>query len=307
MYRLFQHEMWNIGIAYQPISTFLAVGAMPRIRWLSSAGKDRVLADPFAIVRNQSLYILFEDFSYRTSKGRIAFIELKNGRQSTPKVAIEESFHMSYPCLFEYQGDVYCVPETHQLREIILYKAMDFPSRWRRTATLVSRFAGLDSTIFEHDGRWWLASAELGVDRLYRLYLWHAKKPIGPWIAHAANPVKADSFSSRPAGTPFLHEGCLYRPAQDCSRTYGGRIIINRVVKLTPTVFEEKTAAIVEPSSNGPYPDGLHTISAVGNLTVVDGKRHIFEKYGFRNASVELVSSKLRAKPWKSGHETRRS
>ncbi len=286
--------MWNIGITSQPIGTFLAGGAKPGIRWLSNSGKDVVLADPFAITRNHRIYVLCEEFSYRTSKGRIAFIEVANGYPSTPRVVIEESFHMSYPCLFEYRGEVYCVPETHQLRQIILYRALDFPFRWKRTATLVSHFAGLDNTIFEHDGRWWLASAQLGVHRSYELCLWYAKNPFGPWIPHAANPVKAGAFSSRPAGTPFLHDGCLYRPAQDCSRTYGGRIIMNRVVKLTPTSFKEETAAVVEPYSNSPYPDGLHTISGAGSLTVVDGKRHVFDKYGFRNASVDLVRSRLR-------------
>jgi hypothetical protein len=33
---------------------------------------------------------------------------------------------------------------------------------------------------------------------------------------------------------------------------------------------------VVEPDKNGPYPDGLHTLSAFGEMTLVDGKREQF-------------------------------
>jgi hypothetical protein len=79
--------------------------------------------------------------------------------------------------------------------------------------------------------------------------------------------------SARPGGTPFHHDGALYRPAQDCSVTYGGRIVINRVLRLSPTAFEEEPVSTVEPDPDGPFPDGLHTLSSLGNVTLVDGKR----------------------------------
>ncbi len=43
----------------------------------------------------------------------------------------------------------------------------------------------------------------------------------GPWEPHRRNPVKCDVRGSRPAGTPFVHGGELYRPAQDGSKRYG--------------------------------------------------------------------------------------
>ncbi len=70
--------------------------------------------------------------------------------------------------------------------------------------------------------------------------------------------------------------GCLYRPSQDCSRSYGERITLNRVLKLTPEEFEEEQAGSVEPFEDGPYPDGIHTIAGVGEMTVVDGMRKTF-------------------------------
>jgi len=58
---------------------------------------------------------------------------------------------------------------------------------------------------------------------LTKLRVWFADDLLGSWCPHPGNPVKPDIRSARPAGTPFVHDGALYRPAQDCSRTYGAR------------------------------------------------------------------------------------
>ena len=43
---------------------------------------------------------------------------------------------------------------------------------------------------------------------------------------------------------------------------------------MTPDEFEEEVVARLQPDPAGPCPDGMHTLSAVGDLTLVDGKRH---------------------------------
>jgi len=52
--------------------------------------------------------------------------------------------------------------------------------------------------------------------------------------------------------------------------------VINRVVRLTPTQFAEEPTATVEPFSESPFPDGIHTLSGVGAITLIDSKRHRF-------------------------------
>src|SRR6185436_19157488 len=106
------------------------------------------------------------------------------------------------------------------------------------------------------------------------LFIFHAMDLFGPWAAHPLNPVKADLRSARPAGPLFEHNGALYRPAQDCSRAYGGAIALNRIRVLSATDFVEETVSVLEPDPRGPFPDGLHTLMGVGNITLVDGKRH---------------------------------
>ena len=288
----FGYDKWNIGIAHEQISCFLRPNARPNVRWLSYPCDDKYLADPFAAIRNGRIYVLCEEFDYRTDKGRIVTLELTQGLSSlAPEVVMELPVHMSYPYLFEYQGEIYCTPETYQAHEVGLYKADDFPYRWRKIAVMVSNFAGADNTVFKYNDRWWLTSVDEEARPHYKLFVWHASDPTGPWMPHAANPVKVDISSSRPAGTPFFYKGSLYRPAQDCSRTYGGRIVLNnnRIVTLTHSKFKEERASIIEPCSTGHCSDGLHTISAAGNNTIIDGKRRVFNKHAFKNELWDLL------------------
>lgn len=282
---LFCHQHWNVGFVEQPIHAFLEEDNRPLVRWFPSKGKDKFLADPFGIQRKGRMYIFCEEFDYATMKGVISCIELLDGGVfSKPKVVMDLPFHLAYPFLFEWLGDIYCVPETQQAGEIGLYKAEQFPGQWTKAATLVPDFRGVDNTVFPHEGRWWLICTRQGGPSNEKLFVFHAPGPFGPWHPHAKNPVKWGLFSTRPAGTPFVWRGHLYRPAMDNSRVYGKRIVLNQVKKLTPTDFEEEPAGFVEPPREGPFRDGIHTLSSAGNLTIVDGFRVTFQKADFMTA-----------------------
>jgi hypothetical protein len=286
---LFRHADWNVGIVRAPIAKFLEPEFRPQVEWLEGLRRGEFIADPFGIVRHGQLTILCERYDFRVGLGDI--VSRGPGTGSMDAAAeIGLAVHRSYPYLLEHAGQLYCIPETHQAREIALYRAEDFPRQWTKVATLVRDVAAADSSVFQYEGRWWLWCVDSGRRTQAELLIWYALDLFGPWIQHRGNPVKIDARSARPAGTPFVHGGSLYRPAQDCSRIYGGRVVINRITCLTPTTFAEEPVAVVEPDPNGPYPDGLHTLSAVGDITLVDGKRIIFQWDEFRRAAVQLFS-----------------
>lgn len=273
---LFTYDQWNIGIVDNPIHVFLTPGARPQVQWLPAPARGKFIADPFAICQEKSIHVLFEDYDYRTSKGCISAMSIHEKSLSSSKVVINAPFHMAYPYLLEYKDQIYCVPETREAQEVSLYQANEFPNTWVKVATLIEDFAGVDSTVFQYEGRWWLLATDGNDGPNHKLKAWHAPDLLGPWQPHVANPVKVDVRSARPAGTPFMHDGHLYRPSQDCSEIYGGKIVLNRVIRLTPAEFKEKHVAVIEPYRNSPYPDGLHTISAVGDMTVIDGVKKVF-------------------------------
>jgi hypothetical protein len=268
-----QREEWNVGIT--PLSPARVLrGEIPKnVSWYPTPS-DGWMADPMARVSdNGTVHVLCERMELATNKGYIASVSFDGTSWEGERVAIAPGCHASYPYLFSHGSDVYCVPETYEAGEVQLFRSVQFPQGWERVGTLVDGISVVDSTVFEFEDRWWLlcTAAEASGERLLAF---HAEHPQGPWIAHAANPIKIDVRSSRPAGPPFWHDGALYRPAQDCSRTYGGRIAINKILELSPTAFEEETVAHLEPDPHGPYNKGLHTVSFVGDRCVIDGKRY---------------------------------
>ena len=275
-----EQDHWNIGIVEQPIEDFINP-ARPRrpVRWLPSPGRSQFVADPFGLVRDGKLTIFCEYLDYRDGVGTIAAIQPLESPSAATRVPVTigpiPPVHLSYPAVFEHEGKILCIPETQGAREVALYALERFPDKWVKLATLIENASVVDATLFRHGDLWWLAGASDpgGAQAGSDLHLWYATGITGPWIAHPANPVKTDVCSARPAGTPFVSEGVLYRPAQDSSVTYGSRVVINRVHTLTTTAFREEPVAFVEPDVNGPYPDGLHTLSAVGGMTLIDGKR----------------------------------
>jgi hypothetical protein len=297
---LFRHDQWNVGRIDRPISSFLNSAGAPPVHWLKSPRRSEYFADPFGAWREGRLTILYEHFSYRSNRGTIAAIESAQNAD-TPHVGAQPvatavrigpqpAVHLSYPYLFEAQNRLLCVPESYEAAEVGLYELERFPDRWSKVANLLEATHVVDASVFQHDGRWWLAGSEpTHKGASCELNLWYAAAPSGPWQPHPGNPVKIDVRSARPGGTPFHAEGVLYRPAQDCTRTYGDRIIINRVVTLTTTAFCEVPAATVEPDPTGPYPAGLHTLSSVGNSTLIDAKRVIFSPAQFRRVLLHYL------------------
>jgi hypothetical protein len=274
--KIFFYDMWNIAVIDEPIHTFLKNGNKPKARWLSAMSGNKYYADPFPISRENNTFIYFEEYDYQTSKGFISGKYLDSWSDSPCSKVIQASVHMSYPYILEYEGEIYCIPEASESKEVAIYKVIDFPFRMEKIGTLINNYTAIDSTVFLYNNRWWLMATDGALNEYDNLNIWFADDLLGPWIPHPLNPVKLDICSARPAGPPFIHKGQLYRPSQDCSGHYGKRIVINRIIRLTPTEFREEKVAVIDPYSDSPYPDGLHTISsAAGGKTIIDGKKRV--------------------------------
>jgi hypothetical protein len=294
-----EHDHWNIGLIEQPIEDFVHPQRERKpIKWLPTPAAGEFVADPFGLLRDGQLTVFCEHLDYGGDAiGTIAALQPFAAAKCVPvTIGPVPRVHLSYPAVFEHEGRLLCIPETQGAREVALYEMERFPDRWVKVATLIANATVVDATVFRHGELWWLTGAsdpggaQLGAD----LHLWHATDIMGPWTAHPSNPVKTDVCSARPAGMLFVSDGVLYRPAQDSSVTYGSRVVINRVVTLTTTTFREEPAAFVAPDANGPYPDGLHTLSAVGGMTLVDGKRLAFAPAEFRRVLRRMVLRRLR-------------
>lgn len=266
-------ENWMVGIVDAPIQEVLSPAPPMKIRWLGRRAQRYYRADPFA-VPGQSQRLYCEQFDYRSGLGRIVMLELDSECRvaATTEVPLPSHGHASYPYLFEHDGRHFCIPETAAERCCLLYE-VEADGQWRFVATLLADVAAADATLFHWDGLFWLAYTDVALGGFDNLCLSWAHDLAGPWQPHACNPVKIDHRSSRPAGTPFVHEGHLYRPAQDCGSGYGQAVVINQVMHCTPQHYHEEPMRRLSPDPHGRNPHGLHTVSAWGKRTLVDGKR----------------------------------
>jgi hypothetical protein len=277
---LFQHEQWTLGIVDKPIQEFLT-DSTHNANYLSTFNRSRFLADGFGLAHGNELVVLCEDYSYKSDIGDICWLKIdrKGELLVGPQPAFDLTTHASYPYIFEDNDEIFCVPETCRAKDTTIWRSVTFPGTWEKVATILEGKTVVDPTVFRHGDYWWIfftmkESKETGAST--NLYAWYSTQLDGLWAPHALNPIKTDVRSARPAGTPFFHEDKLFRPAQDCSRTYGGRVTINRVDRLTPTEFDEDEVIVLNPDRSSQYPHGMHTLVSMGDVTLIDAKRHIF-------------------------------
>jgi hypothetical protein len=252
---------WSVGRIEGPPSQFIDHDRHVEMTHLYAPFKGKFLADPCILTQDGRRYVFFEEYHHDLSRGRVVACELSATGAGPAIRAIEEPHHLSYPHVFEHEGNVYCIPGSESTNKVCLYRSSGLPDQWEYVDALIETFCATDITLIKRNATWWLfctSSETYARGHNSHLYLWFADDLFGPWKAHANNPVKIDVRSARPAGKLFSHDACLYRPAQDCSRTYGGAITINRIDRLTETEFQETVAGIVRPPLKA-YTRGIHT------------------------------------------------
>lgn len=286
--KLFFTDYWNVGIVHAPIQDFLDTSKKQKVHWFPDLGKDRFMADPFGIIYKDKLHILYEDLKFDEGIGKTASLLYNQGLFEKNEIVIDEPFHMSYPFLFKQGGEIYCIPETYQANQVRLYKASDFPDTWVFEKVLIENYAGIDSTLFEYEGIWYLFSTNKNSGPHYNLNIHFATDCFGPWEAHPKNPVKTDIRSARPAGTLFEHKGEIYRPSMDYSEKIEGRISINKVELLSKNNFKEEAHQVMQPFEDCYFSDKVHTLSKVGSYTLVDGAKELFIFGNFKAFSYKI-------------------
>jgi len=238
--------------------------------------KDRFWADPFLWQFNGEIYIFYEELPFKTKKGHISCIKLgRNLDILSNEVVLERPYHLSYPYLFEFQGQLYMLPETKENRCIEVYQCTQFPNKWERKGVLINDIEAVDSTLLESHGKWWLfANAVQNNGNAYdSLYLYYSDSPLSDhWHPHPLNPIIYDIKRARPAGRVIEQNGHLIRPSQDCSIRYGYATNFNRIERLTETDYRETYISSFVPPANNPNILSTHTWNQLGNTYVIDAE-----------------------------------
>ena len=248
---------------------------------------DRIWADPFLWKRGDDFFVFCEEWLYNRRHGHLSVMQLSSDGSSvsTPIPIVEENHHLSYPFVFEYEGELYMMPEAGAAASIDIYRCEEFPHRWRMHTTLMRNIRYADATLKEHEGKWWLfATVKRGLFALSRdLFVFSADSPLtDKWTPHPENPVVRSIYGARPAGPLFALGEKLFRPSQDCMIRYGYGLRINEIQELNGTRYRERLVTEVTPD----WEAGIranHHIDWLDGMMVMDTQRLIRESEAARS------------------------
>lgn len=271
-------DHWRCAIVHAPLAELIEAASLNGfpITTLPDIGDHRFLADPFGLWRDGKLHVFAEAFDYRHPKGTIdVLIYDGTGRMLSRESVLEEPWHLSYPFVFEHEGEVFMLPEASASGRLSLYRAKSFPREWERVEAFDFPEAAIDATPLHYAGRWWMFWTPTGskVERQSLLNISVADTLTGPWknLGLFLN----DRAGARPAGTPVVVDGKIILPTQDCQGTYGRGIRLLEIEGLErelPKVTPGLTVSIPA-TLRRRFPDGMHTLSAAGQVTLIDVKK----------------------------------
>lgn len=271
-------DHWRCAIIHAPLADLIRAGSLNgfEVTTLPDIGDHRFLADPFGLWRGGRLHVFAEAYDYRSPKGVIEVLVYdRTGRLIEREEVLREDWHLSYPYVFEHEGETYLLPEASASGRLTLYRATQFPLGWEKVEAFNFPEAAIDATPFHHAGRWWMFWTPAGTreERQSTLYLAVADDLMGPWTSLGL--FLNDRAGARPGGTPIVVDGEIFLPTQDCRGTYGRGIRLLKIEglerglpKVTPDAVLDAPAVL-----RRRFPDGFHTLSAAGQVTLVDVKR----------------------------------
>lgn len=239
-------------------------------------------ADPFLFDYNGKEYLFVEMFDRKKNKGSIGYAELKNPKKMKFRQCIELPYHLSYPCIYEFGGDIYMIPECYQSESVVSYKCISFPDKWVLDKVITDKIA-VDTTPYNMDGEcvyfttFFKSKNKRFHDNLYMI------------DSKGIRQLKSEDLHSRSAGNIFRHKDIIIRPSQNCEREYGSGLVFSQIDCLTKTDYSDhELICIYPPSANGTSENtenriqlkndskrqwcGVHTYNFSSNYEVIDLK-----------------------------------
>lgn len=240
-------------------------------------------ADPLLYKFNKNIYMFYEAYNRAKKCGEIGVAKISNNSIIDKQIVISESFHMSYPFVFDIGNKIYMIPETSSIRKLLLYEAVNFPYEWRLCKVLIDDVEISDATIFKYQDKLYLFASKLLCQCPYKdelhLYIIDNEFNLRP---HKLNPIITNNEFTRPAGQVLDVNEKFIRVSQNCSNgEYGKTINFNEIISISENSYQEKNISVLLPDD---IPinfkkrlTGTHTYGKCGNFEVIDVRYPVFD------------------------------
>lgn len=278
---LMQHEQWQLAFTHSDGHVFDK--AVRDFQSLTPAA-NTTWADPHLIVDGDKTHVFMEAIDDGQDRGKIAHTVLtQDGFEHVPRTVLEEPHHLSYPFVFKHEEAFYMIPETATRRNITLYKARNFPDGWEKVCNLIDNIDAADTTLFQHDGLWWIFTNGMShpaVDERDLLMLFYAEDLFSnSWTPHPLNPIVTGVDRSRMAGAIYIKDGDLFRPSQYGAKRYGFGINISNITTLSTTDYQETLVGRLKPSNRSGW-IGCHTAVHNDQFIMIDRLQRVSKRRG---------------------------
>ncbi len=262
-------QKWNVAYQYSDDWRDISI----RKSKIFKNPPNSFVADPFLYRYNEKDYCFVEEYDFSLNKGHISVYEINKQGEKYIGKALSENFHLSYPNVFDFNGEIYMIPESSAAKEIRLYKCLNFPLKWQFETVLIPNVSAVDSNIFRLKNKWWILtnvdSSDSG-EHCSELHAFHSDNLISnEWKSHPMNPLIFDSRRSRNAGIIFENDN-IYRSYQIQGwDRYGEGVGVARIIELNEQKFSEHVE--FELSADGfKRALGMHTYNFKNGIMVTD-------------------------------------
>lgn len=239
--------------------------------YVMPATREYWLADPMLAEENGKTYMFYEAAYH--DKGRIEVVELHDdGTTSQPTVVLEQKHHLSYPFVFQKDGEWYMIPESCAIEEMQLWKAVHFPTEWQYVTTLL-RGRTVDTTVQAIGDRFLLLTflPQRGSERVHPKAFWlewssDIRLKELQWTDFAPLQVRG-------AGKIIKFGGRYIRPVQNNHETSYGDGLLFAECSFSDTAYTEMEIGRLDAENlrvPGWKVDGLHTYAATERFEVID-------------------------------------
>ena len=236
--------------------------------------KNEFWADPFLINYKNNNYVFFENYSYESKKGKISCGILKTNNLIEIKDVLCKDYHLSYPFIFEEEGNYYMIPETSENQRLEIYICKSFPSEWELFSTAFEGEMILDCTYYidKSNKKWFFLNKKTeNSDSCSDLYIYSIDSlKLNHIEPHMLNPVITNCNVARCAGPIFEEAGKIFRPSQiNNNGIYGRGINLNEIKELSLVKYDEDNVLKCYPNfiDNA---KGMHHIHQTKDFFIAD-------------------------------------
>ena len=237
-------------------------------------------ADPFLFEYNGEVYIFAELYDYIHCRGSIGYCKWNGKKFEKWNQIILEPYHLSYPYVFEKNGQVYIIPESGADNSLYLYRAVNFPNQWEKGKILRENVVYGDTTPFIWKEHNYALTYDVKNKKKYELVLLDLEDSKKDYTLTGIQNINM----RRPAGKMIQIEKEHIRPAQKCIDDYGEGLIFYKY-DCEQGIYSEKEIGMIVPQ-NLKYSkiillDGMHTYNTSKHFEVIDLKTRRFNILNF--------------------------